>query len=363
MATISKVSRSGGTVYKARVRKQGQGQISKTFTYRADAVRWAKATEGDIERTQAGLINEAQRHTLGEAIQRYRDEMLPSLRPETARKYAHHLDHWDIKLGALRLSELTAQRIVEVRDELTGSPATRNRYTATLASVLTACVRRWYWMTTSPMQQVEKPTEDNKRKRFLSKQELDRLLKACRKSESPDLYLAVLLSITTGARQGELLGITWGALDLKRNVLSLRVDTETENKGGIRTLPIAPQAIPMLRARKATAIRALRKSHRHGHGRIDPLLVFPGKANPARPIRLRRAWVTALERAGIENFHWHDLRHSAASFLAAGGASLLEIGAVLGHKSANTTQRYAHLVEDHTHDLVRGMADKILGGA
>ena len=70
---------------------------------------------------------------------------------------------------------------------------------------------------------------------------------------------------------------------------------------------------------------------------------------------------TALRRAGIENFRWHDLRHSAASFLAKNGASLIEIGAVLGHKSANTTKRYSHLTEQHTHALVRGMSDKLLG--
>ena len=361
MATITKLSRSDGTVYKARVRKHGQGQISKSFKYRADAVRWAKSIEGDLQRTDAGLVSEAQRHTLGEAIQRYRDEVLPKLRPETARKYDQHLDHWDTKLGTLRLSEISAQKIVEVRDELTGAPATRNRYTATLASVFTACVKQWYWMTASPMQQVSKPEENNKTNRFLSKAELDRLLKACRVSESPDLYLAVLLSITTGARQGEILNLRWQDLDLVKGVVHLRVDAETTTKGGIRSLPIATPAIPLLRARKAAALRVLRKNRRQG--RIDTLLVFPSKVSSSKPIRLRTAWTTALDRAGIENFRWHDLRHSAASFLAKGGASLLEIGAVLGHKSANTTKRYAHLTEDHTHDLVRGLSDQLLGGA
>ena len=361
MATITKVARSSGTVYKARVRKQGQGQISKTFKYRADAARWAKSIEGNIERTQAGLITEGQRHTLNEAIERYRAEVLPKLRPETARKYDQHLDHWAGQLGTQRLSDLTAKDIVQARDEVKGAPSTRNRYAATLASVITACVKKWYWLNDSPMRQVEKPEENNKRKRFLTKPELDRLLKACKRSESRDLYLAVLLSITTGARQGELLGLRWADLDLRKGVLSLRVESETENKGGIRSLPIAEQAIPMLRARKAAALRALRRRRREG--RIGSLLVFPSITDPTKPVRLRTAWVTAMDRAGIENFRWHDLRHSAASFLAKDGASLLEIGAVLGHKSANTTNRYAHLVEDHTHDLVRGMADKILGGA
>ena len=90
-------------------------------------------------------------------------------------------------------------------------------------------------------------------------------------------------------------------------------------------------------------------------------LVFPSRVSLNQPVQLRKPFETALERAGIEGFVWHDLRHSAASFMAANGASLLEIGAVLGHKCAQTTARYAHLTEQASHALVRGTADKLLG--
>lgn len=120
--------------------------------------------------------------------------------------------------------------------------------------------------------------------------------------------------------------------------------------------PVAPQAMSLLQARRDETrqgeVTALR----------DDGLVFPSRVTRSKPVALRTLWETALKRAGIEGFKWHDLRHSAASFLAKGGASLLEIGAVLGHKSANTTKRYAHLTEQHTHDLVRGMAERLLGG-
>jgi integrase len=283
---------------------------------------------------------------------------LPEKRPVTARKDEQHLDHWTEALGALRLSELTAVKIAQARDTLTAAgkaPATVNRYLATLASVLTACVKRWHWLAASPMAQVQKPTERNGGLRFLSDDEAARLLKACRESESPDLYLAVLLYLTTGARQREILGLRWQDLDLTAGSMDVWADAETTTKSGARFLPIVPEALTLLQARREAQqggkVAALRPSG----------LVFPSRVTASKTVSLRTPWETALKRAGIDNFRWHDLRHSATSFLAKGGASLVESGAVLGHESANTTKRYSHLAEEHTADLVRNMAARVLG--
>lgn len=359
MATIETLQRREGTVYKAKVRREGRSTVCKTFKTRSLAERWARKLETGIDADDAGLVNEAQKHTLAEAIGRYRSEVLPELRRETARKYAQHLQFWAPKLGHLHLSEVAPAKIAEGRDALTAAgkaPATANRYLATLAAVLTACVKRWHWLAASPAHQVAKPSENNGGTRFLSEDELTRLLAACRKSDSADLYLAVLLSITTGARQGEILGLRWSDLDLTAATMVVRADAETVTKGGARNLPIAPEALTLLKTRREEARAGGATTLR------DAGLVFPGHVSANHPVSLRTPWETALRRAGIERFRWHDLRHSAASFLAKGGAGLLEIGAVLGHRSTNATRRYAHLTEQHTHDLVRGMADRILSG-
>lgn len=362
MATIEKVARQSGVVYKAKVRRDGHPTVCKTFKTRSLAERWARKLETGIDADDSGLTHEAQKHTLAEAIGQYRADILPTLRPETARKYAQHLDLWDSQLGHLRLSEIEPRKIAPVRDTLIGAgkaPATVNRYLATLAAVLTACVKRWHWLAVSPMRQVQKPSEHNGGTRFLSEPELQRLLAACRESASPDLYLAVLLSISTGARQGEILGLRWQDLDLAASTMTVRADAETRTKGGVRSLPIAPEAVGLLKTRQEA-----REKARKGADKVRPLrdagLVFPSRVSTNQPVALRTPWETALKRAGIEHFRWHDLRHSAASFLAKSGASLLEIGAALGHRSANTTKRYSHLTEKHTHDLLRGMADRLL---
>ncbi len=355
MATIEKVQRETGVVYKAKIRKQGHPTVCRTFKTRKAAERWAHKTEAEIIDGAAGVTTEAQRHTVRETIADYEREILPTLRPTTARPYRIHLAFWLDRLGHLRLSDLTPARIAECRDELKDqgkASGTINRYLATLASVLTFAVKERHWLAVSPMRAVSKPAEAGGRTRFLTQDELHRLLTACRESASPDLYLAVLLSITTGARRGEILGLRWRDLDLEKGIVSLRVDNETTTKGGIRRLPVAPQALAILKDR----LRAEKVVDLTGAA-----LVFPSRITRTHPVELRKPFETALRRAGIEGFRWHDLRHSAASFMAAHGASLLEIGAVLGHKSAQTTKRYAHLTEQATHALVRDLSDKLLG--
>jgi integrase len=81
--------------------------------------------------------------------------------------------------------------------------------------------------------------------------------------------------------------------------------------------------------------------------RIDTDLLFPNTnyGEKARPYEIRKSWNTALKKAEIENFRFHDLRHSTASYLAMSGASLSEIAEVLGHRTLAMVKRYAHLSE------------------
>jgi integrase len=225
---------------------------------------------------------------------------------------------------------------------------------AALGAVLTRCVKHWHLLESNPVQRTAKLTEDNARTRFLNKTdktELARLLAVCRESESPDLHLAVLLAVTTGCRKSELMTLRWSQVDLKAGLIRL----EHTKNGDQRTLAIPQQIIPMMEARKAQQRSKVVELHADG-------LLFPSRVSKNKPVDLRSAWQKAVERAGLGDFHWHDLRHSTASFLAADGASLREIGEVLGHRSVEATRRYSHLTEQHSHTLVRDLADKLLGG-
>jgi integrase len=118
-----------------------------------------------------------------------------------------------------------------------------------------------------------------------------------------------------------------------------------------------PMMLPLL----SVTLRSLKK-RREADGAVKLSgLVFPSRVSDKQPVQIESAWRTAKARAGITDLRFHDLRHTAASYLAMNGASLPEIGNVLGHRSAQSTNRYAHMVQGHTHGLVRDTMAKLLG--
>ena len=356
VATITKITRGDRVSYKARVRKAGRAEVSKTFTYRSDALKWAKKIEGEAQADDAGIVSPGHKLTLTEAIQRYRRERLPELSEGAAETYSAHLTFWGDRLGHLKLSELTPERIARERDGLAEAgkkPSTVNRYLAALGAVLTRAVKHWHTLKLSPLAGVAKLRETGARKRFLSEPELARLLEACRASVSDDLVTVVLLAVGSGARRGEILGLRWRNVDLARECFTV----EDSKNHDSRTLPIPRAALGLLSERKARAdaaskVVALR----------DERLVFPSRFSASKSIDIRTSWQNAVEAAGLGDFHFHDLRHSAASFMAMDGLTLREIGEALGHRCTQTSRRYAHLAESHTQTLVRAVADKRLGG-
>ena len=170
-------------------------------------------------------------------------------------------------------------------------------------------------------------TEPPGRTKFLSDAQLAALLKQAEASDM--MHAAILLSVGTGIRQGELLGLHWKDLDLDGGKLTL-----------MKTKNSTPRTVHV----PATAVAAIRKP---GEGQVvSTAHVFLIDAGiPLKVSTLQKKWKAIFKAAGLADFHWHDLRHSCASFLARKGASLLEIGSVLGHKSPSMTYRYSHLVQ------------------
>ncbi len=91
--------------------------------------------------------------------------------------------------------------------------------------------------------------------------------------------------------------------------------------------------------------------------------LFPGTESAANGnhFDIRKSWEQSRRKANLEDFHFHDLRHSCASYLAMNGATLLEIAEVLGHKTLDMVKRYSHLAESHTAGVVERMNHKIFG--
>jgi integrase len=363
MATITERTAADGTKsYRVEIRLKGHRPQRATFDRKTDAKRWASQTETAIREGRHFGTTEAKRHTLADLIDRYTKEVLPGKRPTTQTPQQIQLTWWRAKLGHRTLADITPALLAEYRDILRDepipspakdperagppryrTPATINRFLAVLSHAFTVAVKEWQWTEDNPLLKVTKPKEPRGRVRFLSDDERTRFLSACKASQSPDLYPAVILALSTGARAQEVMGLRWGQVDLNRKVATLH---ETKN-GEVRVLPLAGPALELLRERGKVR-------------RLDTDLVFPGRLNPRNPLDLRTPFETALKVAGITDFHWHDLRHTAASYLAMNGASLAEIAEILGHKTLQMVKRYAHLSEAHTAAVVERMNNRYL---
>ncbi len=351
MATIEQRKAGSDTTYRVKIRLKGHPPQTATFERKTDARHWAQQTETAIREGRHFKTTEAKRHTLGELVDRYLRDVLPS-KPKSEVDQKRQLLWWKQQLGHYVLADVTAVVIAEHRDKLTGSltpqgrqrsPATANRYMAALSHALTIAVKEWGWLDDNPMRKVRKLKEPRGRLRFLTEDERPRLLEAC-KAHSPALYSIVVLALSTGARQGEILNLNWRDIDLARGMIVLE---ETKNNER-RAIPLQGHALELIKEMSKVK-------------RIDTGLLFPSRKDPSKPLNVHSIWRTTVKKAGIEDFRFHDLRHSCASYLAMNGASLAEIADVLGHKTLQMVKRYAHLSEQHTAGVVARMNKQIFG--
>ena len=241
------------------------------------------------------------------------------------------------------------------------APATVVRYLAGLSQAFNVAVNEWQWMPESPMTKVSKPKVNNERLRHLSADELSRLLEAATLSANEYLHTILVLALSTGMRHGEIMELRWVDVlfdDDDRIGLILLQKTKNGNRRGV---PLVRNAFD--------ALKALRTTHaKKNNGRIDnAALLFPSdekptKEKPTQPVDIRKAWETTLKRANIKDFHFHDLRHTTASYLAMEGATAPEIAEILGHKSLQMVKRYSHFTKAHITKVLTRMNESRLAG-
>ncbi|WP_031437947.1 tyrosine-type recombinase/integrase [Methylobacter tundripaludum] len=352
MATITeRTAKDGTTRYRSEIRLKGYPTQSATFKRKTDAKKWIQDTESAIREGRHFKTVEAKKHTVDEMIDRYLSgAKLTKVQDDHT---GLHLRRWKEEIGYMLLADVNADAITLIKEKLLNeefrgkprSPTTVLRYMASLSTVFTTAVRDWAWLEDSPMKNIKKPTAARGRVRFLSDAERERLLIACKESRNKQLYMCVILAISTGMRQAELFGLKWADVNLKERYIILH---ETKN-GERRRVPLAGLVLELLQ--EHAKVR-----------RLDTPLLFPGIKNPLTPIDLQTPWETARKNAGITDFTWHDLRHCTASYLAMNGASLAEIAEILGHKTLSMVKRYAHLSDGHVSSVIESMNAKIFGG-
>jgi integrase len=332
--------------WQAVVRWGGRPPQYGSFRTKKEAQSWATSIEDAINKDEYLPTSEAKRRTVTEMLERYRRVELPKKRDQ--KNTERYIDYWIKRIGKIKLAQVTRPLIVEIRDEMLAdkAPATVNRYLATLRHSYRLAATDWGWTNNNPLRRVIL-AEPRGRVRHLSDDEIKALLTAAEESTHPHLYAMILIALTTGARRGEITGLRWRDVDLTTGRAVLQ---ETKNNDK-RTLPLVPKVVVELK--KIQKVR-----------RIDTDLIFENPNNGKRTYqRVEDSWREARAKAKLEDFRFHDLRHTFASRMAMDGRSLAEIAAALGHRTLAMVQRYAHLTDSHVQAAMEQTALKVLGDA
>ncbi len=268
-------------------------------------------------------LGEKPRRTFAEAVVRWLKE---TSHKATQGEDKRHL-RWAYKhFRGCYLDEINRDRIdriTELRKRQGVSNATVNRTLAVLRAILRRAVREWEWLDRAPA--IRMLPEPKRRIRFLTREEAERLL-----AELPaHLSAMARFSLATGLRKGNVTGLQWSQVDLKRRLAWIHAD-QAKARRAIK-VPLNSEAMVVLRGEQGK----------------HPVYVFSHRGRAPIGQLNTKAWCGALKRAGIEDFRWHDLRHTFASWHVQAGTPLNSLQELGGWESTEMVKRYAHLDASH----------------
>jgi integrase len=285
----------------------------------------------------ADIEAEREAPTVADLCDRFVEEYLPRNRPGTALNYTILLDRYIKPHFGLhtKVADVQFEDVERLHHKVSkaGHPYAANRTVAVLSRMFSLAIR-WHMRSDNPCRGIEKNPEA-KRKRYLSGDELKGLTTALAAYSDQGIANIFRLLLLTGARRGEVLGMKWADIDLGGGTWTKPAST-TKQKAD-HTVPLSAPARQLL-----SEIRERQTAKRKVLGEF----VFAGAGKSGHVVEIKKAWKSLCKTAGISGLRIHDVRHSFASQLASGGASLPLIGALLGHSNPATTARYSHLFQD-----------------
>jgi integrase len=246
------------------------------------------------------------------------------------------------KMGSKKVDGVARRDIEALHLSLRKSPYWANRVLALLSKMFSLAVI-WGWRANNPVKGIARYQEE-KRDRWLSDEEMCRLLGTLDRHPNQMIANAIRLQLLTGARIGEVLSARRDAFDLNRGVW--RKPSHQTKQNRTEHIPLSAQAVALV------AVILDASSSR------SPYL-FPSR-NPAAPTkRIHKAWAKIVKAAGLTNYRPHDNRHTYASHLVSSGLSLEIVGRLMGHTSPVTTKRYAHLADDPLRQATARFGNKV----
>ena len=352
-----RVTEKGAKAFVIDYRIEGRQRRLTIGTYPAWSVAAAREEAKKLRRfIDRGEDPMAERHqarsapTVADLWARYEAEHLPR---KAERSQADERSMWAQlilpTLGKMKFVNVTHADVDALHRAITNGTVakdrkpTRVRANRTIEALRAAfkLAIRWGWRPDNPASGVQRNPEE-KRNRYLSREELARLSEALAAHPQRNSANAIKLLMLTGARRGEVLNATWDMFDLEAGIW-VKPSAHTKQRREHR-IPLSGAAVSLLRELNAYA--------------VGPY-VFPGKTSELPLTNVKGTWAAVCKAAGLEDVRIHDLRHSFASILVSSGASLPVIGAMLGHTQVQTTARYAHLYDTPLRDAAERVSAAI----
>lgn len=373
MASIKEV---GKLQWKVQIRRKGYPNQYGTFSTKKDAQAWARQIETEMDRGVFVSRSEAERTTLSEIIQRYREEMLPKMR---GKHLSPALNAIEPVLGAYSLAALSSKHIKNYIDKRLKSVSTETvrKEFSVLSILIDLAIKKWGMsLPTNPCAMVIRPNPGKARDRRPQTRELEALLSVC----EPRLSLLIRFAIETGARLGELLSVEWSDIHEEEKRMVIRgIDGQgTKNGDATRDAPVFKEARAILGEirllppssdrrvfywwRRSDSLtkswaRAITRAQieylkQQGKEALIPRSDIIGEGDAVRGDRAKsrqqvnqankraaalRIAVDQLTDGFLSNLRFHDLRREAASRWLEQGKTPLEVSRYLGHKSPSIT--------------------------
>ena len=344
MARIQTRKGKKRTTYTATVRIRGFTAIARTFDTKGEAKTWASELEKQMRMGRFQDARTCENITLAKSIERYLDQVSTQKRPNSLRRDKDSARAILNGFGVtIFLNEVTPQRLAQYRDNRMKkvSPSSIQKEFALLSHLFNVARREWGILIENPVLEVLRPKIRNNRTRFLTKEEAQRLLDAAKTSRNQKLYPYLLVMMHTGMRPSEAAGLKWGDVDLDKRLVKLQV-TKTD----MRYVPLTEMAETILRSiRSDNATSSM-------YVFLPPESVASKQLADVPCLHFKKSFMTAKIKAGLEDLHLHDLRHTAASHLLMAGVDLRTLAEILGHKTLQMVHRYTHLLNEHKLEAV-----------
>jgi integrase len=326
------------TTFTATVRVKNFDPIARTFDTKGEAKSWAADIEREMRIGRYQDARPAEKILLSEALTRYLAQVSTTKRPNSERRDKDSAKAILNGFGSeISLADVNPQRLATYRNDRLKlvSPSTIQKEFALLSHLFNIARREWGLQVSNPVPEITRPKVRNSRTRFLTKEEAQKLLDFAQKSRNKNLHPYLLVMMHTGMRPSEAAGLTWGDVDLDARLVKLEI-TKTDR----RYVPLTEIAEKALRSIRPT------------DSGCDMYVFLPPsallKTSIMRPnLHFRRSFDTVRIKAGLEDVHLHDLRHTAASHLLMAGVDIRTLAEILGHKTLQMVHRYTHLLNDH----------------